>query len=156
MSKELTPLEKLQLLVPGYRGYKVKDLIRQDDMLIRNYVRQHLENSLSKLSEKESLIAQNNPFSPNIKQIELLNSKIRSLVADMATMQGGGADVYARYKITSEALETIVQNDVRLVSLANLLYDNANLGDINSINSILDEMRLVLAQRQNLFFPSFQ
>lgn len=155
MSKELTPLEKLQLLVPGYRGYKVKDLIRQDDMLIRNYVRQQLENSLSKLSERESIAAQNNPFSPNIKQIELLNSKIRSLIADMATMQGGGADVYARYKITSEALETIVQNDVKLVNLASSLYDNANLGDVNSISSILEELRSVLVQRQKLFFPSF-
>ena len=38
MPKELSPLEKLQLLVPGYRGYKVKDLIRKDDLLVRQAV----------------------------------------------------------------------------------------------------------------------
>jgi hypothetical protein len=90
MSKELTPLEKMQLLIPGYRGYKVKDLIRQDDMLVRNYVRQNLENAINKLSDRESLIARQDPFSSIIKQIEILNSKLRSLIADMATMQSGG------------------------------------------------------------------
>jgi hypothetical protein len=153
MSKELTPLEKLQLLVPGYRGYKVKDLIRQDDMLIRNYVRQYLENSITKISERESIVAQQNPFSPVIRQLEGVTSKIRALIADMATMQGGGADVYARYKITSEALEAIVQNDSRLVELAGSVYSSAVNGDVNTLNSLLDEVRSILVQRQNLFYP---
>ncbi|MFP3163467.1 MAG: hypothetical protein RXQ75_06500 [Acidianus hospitalis] len=46
MPKELTPLEKLQLLVPGYRGYKVKDLIRQDDFLVRQSTISKLENAI--------------------------------------------------------------------------------------------------------------
>jgi hypothetical protein len=156
MSKELTPLEKMQLLIPGYRGYKVKDLIRQDDMLVRNYVRQNLENAINKLSDRESLIAQQDPFSSIIKQIEILNSKLRSLIADMATMQGGGADVYARYKITSEALEQIVQNDSSLIDISNYLSQSALDGDINGINELIEKIRSILITRQRLFFPFLQ
>lgn len=56
MSKELTPLERLQLLVPGYRGYKIKDLARQDDFLVRTAVKSKVEMAIMKLEEYESQI----------------------------------------------------------------------------------------------------
>lgn len=54
MPRELTPIEQLQLLLPGYRGYKAKDLIRQDDFLVRRAVIDRLEQTIRIISEKES------------------------------------------------------------------------------------------------------
>jgi len=50
MPRELTPLEQLQLVIPGFRGYKVKDLIWQDDMLVRRYMIDRLESANSNFS----------------------------------------------------------------------------------------------------------
>jgi hypothetical protein len=68
----------------------------------------------------------------------------------------GGADVYARYKITSEALEQIVQNDSSLIDISNYLSQSALDGDINGINELIEKIRSILITRQRLFFPFLQ
>ncbi|AWR98729.1 hypothetical protein [Metallosphaera hakonensis] len=153
MTKELTPLERLQLMVPGYRGYKAKDLIRQDDFLIRSSVKMKLENTINRIAELEGQIASTSPFSQELKKLEFLASKIRSLIAEMVAVQGGGADVYARFKITTEQLDEIVRNDLNLVSLANQIYQEVNSGRIENVNALLDQLHSIMVKRQELFFP---
>ena len=153
MTKELTPLERLQLMVPGYRGYKAKDLIRQDDFLIRSSVKTKLENALSKIAELEAQIVSTSPFSPELKKLEFLASKIRTLISEMVASQGGGADVYARYKITTEALDEIVKNDLNMINIANQIYNDISAGRVDSIASMLNQLREVLVRRQELVFP---
>jgi hypothetical protein len=99
MPKELTPLEKLQLMIPGYRGYKVKDLIRQDDFLVRQSTITKLETAITNISHLESQVASMNPFSPYLKKMEYVVSQLRTVIGLINSQQGGGADIYARYKI---------------------------------------------------------
>ena len=153
MTKELTPLERLQLMVQVYRGYKAKDLIRQDDFLIRSSVKTKLENALSKIAELEAQIVSTSPFSPELKKLEFLASKIRTLISEMVASQGGGADVYARYKITTEALDEIVKNDLNMINIANQIYNDISAGRVDSIDSMLNQLRDGLVRRQELFFP---
>ncbi|MCS7374603.1 MAG: hypothetical protein NDF56_06470 [archaeon GB-1845-036] len=37
-SKKLTWIEKLETIIPGFSGYKKRELLREDDRLIRSYV----------------------------------------------------------------------------------------------------------------------
>ncbi|WP_243679931.1 hypothetical protein [Vulcanisaeta souniana] len=61
----LSPLERLQLLVPGFRGgYKIKDLIRQDDFLVRKTAASMLEEAQKLIERIEEEIARNNPLRP--------------------------------------------------------------------------------------------
>lgn len=154
MPKELTPLEQLQLLVPGYRGYKVKDLIRQDDFLIRQSAISKLQNAINNLSMLEAQIVSSNPFSPTLKRIEFITSQIRTLIGSILSAQGGGADIYARYKIQSEQLDEIVSNDYALVSLTNqVLTLSTSLESLEQIPPLLEQIKQVLISREKLFFP---
>jgi len=153
MGKELTPLERLQLLVPGYRGYKAKDLIRQDDFLIRTSVKSKLENALNELAELEGRLVSVSPFNPQLKRIEFVASKIRTLISELVSAQGGGADVYARYKISTEQLDEIVKNDLNMIQLADQAYQLALSGNVDQLESVLDWIRQIIIQRQGLFFP---
>ncbi|QKR00594.1 hypothetical protein GWK48_09565 [Metallosphaera tengchongensis] len=153
MTKELTPLEKLQLMVPGYRGYKAKDLVRQDDFLIRNSVKQKLENALNKLGELEAITASSSPFSPELKKMEFIASKIRSFIGELTAMQGGGSDVYARFKITTEQLDEIVKNDLNMINVAEEIYNSIASGNINQVDPLLNKLREIIIGRQKLFFP---
>jgi len=118
MPRELTPLEKLQLLVPGYRGYKAKDLIRQDDFLVRQATIMKLETAINNLANSESQIVRSQPFSPLLRNIEDTISEIRTLIGILNSTQGGGADIYARYKIHTEQLDEIYKNDLLMESIA--------------------------------------
>lgn len=154
MPEELTPLEKLQLIIPGYRGYKIKDLIRQDDFLIRQSVIQKLETAINNLSQVESEIASQNPFSPLLKRIEFVISNIRTLIGTTLSLQGGGADIYARYKIQTEQLDEIVKNDLQMVSIANeILNLSTNPENLNLILNNLSILKEIIINRNKLFFP---
>lgn len=78
---------------------------------------------------------------------------MRALDADLTMAQGGGADIYARYKITTEALEQIYQHDLNLVTIADQLPNAASSGNLDQINSLIEQIRNILFQRQQLFFP---
>ncbi|MCI2413881.1 MAG: hypothetical protein MPF33_01315 [Candidatus Aramenus sp.] len=154
MPRELTPLEQLQLLVPGYRGYKVKDLIRQDDFLVRQSTVSKLQAAINNLEALESQIASSNPFSPLLKRIEFVVSKMRTLIGQVLSAQGGGADVYARYKVHAEQLDEIVSNDLQMVSLANQVANlSASLDNLEQIPPLLEQIRQVLIFREKLFLP---
>ena len=155
MPKELTPLEKLQLLVPGYRGYKVKDLIRQDDFLVRQSTISKLENAINNIAQQESQIAAIEPFSPLLKKMEYLQSQLRSIIGLIGSQQGGGADVYARYKIQTEQLDEIVNNDLQMVSIANdILNLSTSAENVDIILSMITKLREIIINRNKLFFPN--
>ncbi|AWR97995.1 hypothetical protein DFR86_10915 [Acidianus sulfidivorans JP7] len=156
MPEELTPLEKLQLMVPGYRGYKVKDLIRQDDFLIRQYANQKLEAAINNLSRIEGEIVSQDPFSPLLKRIETIISNIRTLIGTLVSLQGGGSDVYARYKIQTEQLDEIVNNDMQMVDISNQILNlSTSVNNLDAILQNLDNLRNVIMSRNNLFFPKY-
>lgn len=153
VSKELSLTERLQLLIPGYRGYKVKDLVRQDDLLIRNAVKEKIERAINYLGSLESQIAQSNPFSPQLRRMENLMSKLRILLSEINSAQGGGADVGARYKLFAEYLEEIVKNDCDLIELSTNLYEKVVSEDLDGLDKIIQEMRNILFKRVMLFYP---
>jgi len=153
MPKELTPLEQLQLLIPGYRGYKAKDLIRQDDFLVRRAVTDRLEQTIRIISEKESFIASVEPFSQQLKVMEFIISKIREIINDVMSAQGGGADIYARWKINTEELDQIVAHDSRMVSIASQIVELAKSERFNDIIPLLNELRNIYYDRMKLFYP---
>ncbi len=153
MPKELTPLEKLQLLVPGYRGYKVKDLIRQDDFLIRQSTISKLENAVNNIAQQESQIASTDPFSPALKKMEYLQSQLRTIIGLINSQQGSGADVYARYKIQTEQLDEIVNNDLQMVSIANDILNLSISADVDAILSMINKLREVIINRNKLLYP---
>jgi hypothetical protein len=154
MPKELTPLEKLQLLVPGYRGYKAKDLIRQDDFLVRQATIMKLETAINNLANSESQIVRSQPFSPLLRNIEDTISEIRTLIGILNSTQGGGADIYARYKIHTEQLDEIYKNDLQMVSIADQILTLSNFPDqISQIRTLLANLKTVLLNRAKLLFP---
>jgi len=154
MPKELSPLEKLQLLVPGYRGYKVKDLIRKDDLLVRQATIMKLETAINNLANSESQIVRSQPFSPLLRNIEDTISEIRTLIGILNSTQGGGADIHARYKIHTEQLDEIYKNDLQMISIADQILTLSNFPDqLSQIRTLLANLKTVLLNRAKLFFP---
>ncbi|QXJ35268.1 hypothetical protein [Saccharolobus shibatae] len=153
MPRELTPIEQLQLLLPGYRGYKAKDLIRQDDFLVRRAVVDRLEQTIRVISEKESFIASTDPFSPQLKVMEFLISKIKELINNIMSSQGGGADIYARWKVTTEELDQIVNHDMKMIDIASQLVELAKNNRIEEFEPLLNDLRAIFYDRMKLFYP---
>ena len=150
----LTPLEKLQLMVPGFRGYKVKDLIRQDDFLVRKAVTQLLEEARGIIEANEATIVQSNPFDPAIQQYEALLSELRKLISEVFNAPLGDSGMHDRFKVYPEDLERLVEYDLKLITTAKNILDLAKSGasPLNILNMVR-EARSYTYERQKLLMP---
>ncbi|WP_054853729.1 hypothetical protein [Vulcanisaeta distributa] len=152
----LSPLEQLQLMVPGFRGgYKVKDLIRQDDFLVRKTAASMLEEALNFIQRAEEEVARNNPFDPLIQQYETVLSDLRSLIAEVwGGSPTGDAGMHDRFKVFPENLEKLVEYDLRLVDTAKAILDSAKArANPQVIDSMIRDARTYVIERQKLLIP---
>jgi hypothetical protein len=150
----LAPLEKLALMLPGFKGYKRKDLIRQDDALVRNAIKMRLVSAQDEIGIKESRIAQANPFDDRIAAYEDVQSQLRRIAEEVGGAPGGMYTYYTRYKMFEEDMMKIVEYDYRLLTLAEEVLKQARgEADPTSINSILEQLRVAFSDRQRLFAP---
>ncbi|ADN50945.1 hypothetical protein [Vulcanisaeta distributa] len=150
----LSPLERLQLMVPGFRGYKVKDLIRQDDFLVRKTAASMLEEALGFIERAEEEVARNNPFDPLIQQYETVLSDLRSLIAEVWGSPTGDAGMHDRFKVFPENLERLVEYDLKLVDTAKAILDSAKArANPQVIDSMIRDARTYVIERQKLLIP---
>ncbi|PSO04610.1 hypothetical protein B9Q13_04130 [Candidatus Marsarchaeota G2 archaeon ECH_B_SAG-G16] len=150
----LAPLEKLELLLPGFKGYKRKDLIRQDDVLVRSAIRNTLLKVQEEITAKEGEIASSNPFDPKIHDYEDLLSQLRTLTEEVWGAPTGMYLFYDRYKMFESDLEKIVEFDFKLVTLASSLLEDARSGvEPQVLKNKVKELRNTFSQRQKLFMP---
>ncbi|MFP3241156.1 MAG: hypothetical protein RXQ94_08490 [Caldivirga sp.] len=151
----LTPLERLQLMVPGFRGYKVKDLIRQDDFLVRKAAAQMLEEARGIIESNEAIIAQSNPFDPLIQQYEALLIELRKLISEVYNAPLGDAGMHDRFKVYPEDLERLVEYDLKLITIAKNILDSAKASHQPlTILSMIKEARIYINERQKILAPA--
>ncbi|GAB6944268.1 hypothetical protein JCM14467A_10500 [Vulcanisaeta sp. JCM 14467] len=147
----LSPLERLQLMVPGFRGYKVKDLIRQDDFLVRKTAASMLEEALGFVERAEEEVARNNPFDPLIQQYETLLSDLRTLISEVWGAPTGDAGMHDRFKVFPENLERLVEYDLKLIDTARAILDLAkSRANPQAIDSLIRDARTYVIERQKL------
>jgi len=150
----LSPLERLQLLVPGFRGYKIKDLVRQDDFLVRQAITQSLEEARRLISSEAEERAVSDPFNELVQKYEKLISELRSLISDIQSAPLGDSGMHDRFKLFPEDLERIVQFDLALVNSARAILEAArSRKDPDSILLLVRELRMKFADRLKLMLP---
>ncbi len=155
MGKELGLLEKLEMIIPGFRGYKKKELIREDDLLIRRYI----YNEISKLKDrirKLQLRALDGRYGGPLtlldriwKALDLAGSKIKNAPA-------GYAGLFDRVKVRERELEMLKEVDSRIA--ARVLELNELIGKVEQDPSLLEDFYFkvedlvnAIEDRNNLF-----
>ncbi len=150
----LSPLERMQLLVPGFRGYKIKDLIRQDDFLVRQAIVQSLEEAGRLLEGQAAEKAMEDPLSAAVQEYERLLSELRSLALDIKSAPLGDSGMHDRFKLFPEDLEKIVQYDLGLINAARAILDGARARrEPAALIGMIRELRNRFDERSKLLIP---
>jgi hypothetical protein len=113
MVRRSAALEKLLNILPGFRGYRKKEYIREDDRLIREYIVKILSEAARDLEEAIANLAEH-----DFKTAEIYDNILRDLrtVADkIRWAEHGYAPHYNIVKIKEEDLEKIREIDGGLV-----------------------------------------
>jgi hypothetical protein len=115
-------LKKLELLVPGLRGYRNKEDIRVSDDLLRNQVADKVDLAKSNLESLRKQMANSGDFT-NLGSIGSLIFQLQQFSGEIRHAQQGYSGFAATFQINEDKLDKLYNYDYDFVSAAMQLVD---------------------------------
>jgi|YelNatPaOPRAMG01_1025707.scaffolds.fasta_scaffold113188_2 hypothetical protein len=106
-------LEKLELAIPGYRGYKEKELRREADRLIREHLLKMLEPAYRDFKSSMLNAAGDTALMQTYNQVQALFDRV---IAKLRTASYGYSGFFDAVKIREAELDKLLEYDWNLVS----------------------------------------
>jgi hypothetical protein len=126
--------KKLELLIPGLRGYRSKEDIRVSDELLRNQVANKLDDVKDNLQQLRKQMAASNDFT-NLTSVGSLMAQVQTLSGEVRHAAQGYAGWVAPIRIDEDKLNKLYDYDYSFVSAvfqlddatspSKLIYDSA-------------------------------
>ncbi len=131
------PLKKLQLLLPGLRGYRKLEDIRVSDELLRNQVADRLDAVKGSLEQLRKQVAASNDLT-NLTTVGSLISQTQALSGQVRHAQQGYSGWVAPIAINEDKLNKLYEYDYSFVSSVFQLAETAGKlsYDATSPNSV--------------------
>jgi hypothetical protein len=112
--KETALLEKISLVIPGFRGYKLKEMRREADRLIRDNLYRKLEGAESSLKEIfQRLVI--NKFMDVLDDTDRLIARFDRVSELINHASYGYSGFFDAVKIEEDDLDTMISFDLKLV-----------------------------------------
>jgi len=176
MSTKLGWIEKAMMLIPGYRGYKKRELLREDDRLLRGYIADILRQASQLLLQVQNELVQmmgfqaqmmlQQPGNP-LQVISFLQQRIYSLAGQVEHVEAGYSPSFDRLKVKEEELNKLLEIDNKLIGFSNVILETAKIivNQIRASRSFdprltitiqesLGELEKILAERRRFLHGS--
>lgn len=111
-------LEKLELAIPGYRGYKEKELRREADRLIREHLLKLLEPAYRDFKSAMLSAAESPALIQSYNQVQALFDRV---IAKLRTASYGYSGFFDAVKVREPELDKLLEYDWSLISSAERL-----------------------------------
>ncbi|KYK34332.1 MAG: hypothetical protein HXS46_13555 [Theionarchaea archaeon] len=124
MPEKLRLLEKLELILPGFKGYKEKEIRREQDKALRN----RLVRSLQGL--KYDLVGMEDEYPDDLKKvktIETLIARIQKLEDEIEHADYGYAGFFDLIHIDEDKLDLIYEHDLKMFDLIDKIKGEEDL-----------------------------
>lgn len=118
MKEKLSLTERIALYIPGYRGYREKNLRREEDRAVRNEVARALQGTKTDLATiQRELVGQ--PALMN--DVERIRTKVDKYDVMVRKAVNGYSSFHTAVKINESDLDALVEWDARLIDDIQLL-----------------------------------
>lgn len=119
--------KKLELLIPGLRGYRSKEDIRVSDELLRNQVADRLDKVRDNLQQLRKQVASSGDFT-NLTSVGSVISQVQALSGEVRHAGQGYAGWVAPIQVTDDKLNKLYDYDYSFVSAVFQLDDATSSG----------------------------
>jgi hypothetical protein len=107
--------KKLELLIPGLRGYRTKEDLRASDSLLRNQVADKLDHVKDNLQQLRKQVTSNNDLT-NLTNVGSLISQVQGLSGEVRHAAQGYSGWVAPIQMTDDKLNKLYEYDYSFVS----------------------------------------
>jgi hypothetical protein len=114
-------IKKIQLMVPGYRGYRLRDDLRDSDKMLRLELGKRLALQRQELEELRQSLVSNNPLSKNLTPIGGVINQYKKVEGLLAHGESGYSGISADIRIDVSELNTLYEYDAGMVDTINFV-----------------------------------
>jgi hypothetical protein len=151
------------MLVPGYRGYKMKELRREADKLVRNYMYQMLKSSEDDLRVVFQKLVENQ-MSDLWKDSDKLIADLDTVSSEINHASYGYAGFFDAVRVNDDRLDKMLDYDSKMIdnvaslsiktkqlrnNILNGRFENV-LVSMKDIRTVVDLLNSVYGERVNL------
>ncbi len=122
-------LEKLVGAIPGYRGYKEKEMRREADKLLRMHLSRRFEEQRTKLSNIENQLASEGRLQ-SLGLLERTMLQLQLLIDRLKVAEYGYAGLFDAVRVKEEQLDALY------------LYDNALTTSVEELADKIDQLAI--------------
>jgi hypothetical protein len=123
-------LKKLQLMIPGLRGYRSKEDIRVSDDLLRNQVSDKIDLAKSNLESLRKQMVLASDFN-NLSTVGSLISQFQQFSGEIRHSQQGYSGFAATFSFDDARLNKLYEYDYAFVNAAVALLNNTSSPNLN-------------------------
>ncbi len=138
-------LKKLQLIIPGLRGYRNKEDLRVSDELLRNEVADKLDKVKGNLEQLRKAVASSGDLN-NLTNVGSLIAQVQTLSGEVRHAAQGYAGWVAPITINEDKLNKLYDYDYAFVSSVMQLDQATSVGSLNYDSSAPASIQTVLRQ----------
>ena len=114
-------IKKIQLMVPGYRGYRLRDDLRDSDKILRLELGKRLALQRKELDEFRQTMVTNNPMSKNLTPIGGIINQYKKVEGLIAHGESGYSGISADIRIDVSELNMLYEYDAGMVENINFI-----------------------------------
>ncbi|NIN68786.1 MAG: hypothetical protein GTO63_29685 [Anaerolineae bacterium] len=122
-------LEKLVGAIPGYRGYKEKEMRREADKLLRMHLSRRFEEQRSKLSNVQNQLASEGKLQ-DLGLLERTMLQLQLLIDRLKVAEYGYAGLFDAVRVKEEQLDALY------------IYDNALTTSVEQLAETMDKVAI--------------
>jgi len=133
-------LERLMLVLPGFRGYKLKEQRREADRIVRTYIYEEMERSRDDLTSCLQALV-DNKLSELLEPMNRLIAKVDRVASKINHASYGYAGFFDSIRIEVPDLDRMLGYDTQLMDLARKLSEMTTTLRTNLSQGKLDDAR---------------
>jgi len=124
--QDMTLMEKILSYIPGYRGYKEKEIRRESDRLIRMESANKLREAKNDIRLKLAELANSKKMEDrDISRIDMLLSRLDRVVERIEKAPAGYAGLFGTVKVREDKLDEVLEHDLMLIEKSVEMRDSA-------------------------------
>ncbi len=135
--------EKISMLIPGFRGYKLKELRREADKLVRNYIYQQLTSSNDDLKVILQRLV-DNKLIDLWTDMDRLITNLDMVASEINHASYGYAGFFDAVKVNETRLDSMLDFDSRLIDDVSSLVTKITQFKNEILNGQLENTRIYM------------
>ena len=133
-------LERLMLVMPGFRGYKLKEQRREADRIVRDYIYDSLKQSRDGLMSCHQILI-HNKLSELVEPMNHLVANLDRIAGKINHASYGYVGFFDSVKIEEPDLDRMVDYDTKLVDLSRKVSEIVTSFRSNLTHNKFDDIR---------------